>query len=89
MTEKSGDHYDVLAREAAYRLADTLAPYRVLTRAGLAELSGATHWATVDFDWALRWGIDHDLLHRLSDDLYETGPAAEQEVRRLRMDGGR
>lgn len=89
MTEESGDHYDVLAREAAHRLADTLAPYGVLTRAWLAKLSGATHWTTVDFDWALRWGINHDLLHQLSDQLYEIGPAADRDDRRLRVDGER
>jgi hypothetical protein len=48
------DHDDTVLREAAHRLADTITPYRVLTRDKLAELSGEASWQTVSFDLALR-----------------------------------
>lgn len=87
MNNGSGDHYDTLVREAARRLADTLAPYRVLTRERLAELSGASSWNTIDFDWALRWAVDHRFLRRLDEDLYEIGPNRD-EAPRLLVQGG-
>ena len=67
---------DALLREAAHRLVDTIAPYRVLTRKSLADLSGTSVWKAVDLDQAVRWAVDHDYLRQLSDDLYEIGPAA-------------
>jgi hypothetical protein len=83
------DHYDAILREAAHRLADTIAPYRVLTRDKLADLSGVSGWTTVGFDSALRWAVDHDFLHRLDEDLYEIGPAANRdEGRRKLVEGG-
>jgi hypothetical protein len=89
VNEGSGDHYDAVLREAAHRLADTLAPYRVLTRERLAEFSGASSWHTVGFDLALRWAVDHEFLRRLDDDLYEIGPAANRdEGRRAIVEGG-
>ena len=65
------DHDDALLREAAHRLADTVAPYRVLTRESLAALSGVDDWRTVGFDQALGWAVDHGVLRRLDADLYE------------------
>jgi hypothetical protein len=47
VSEGSGDHYDAVLREAAHRLADTLAPYRLLTREALAELSASLVVAAV------------------------------------------
>lgn len=89
MNEASGDYYDALLREAAHRLADVLTPYRVLTRAKLAELSGASHWKTIGFDEALRWAVDRDFLRRLGGDLYEIGPGASRDDgRRLVVEGG-
>jgi hypothetical protein len=74
----SQDHDDAVLREAAHRLADTITPYRVLTRDKLAELSGEGYWHTVSFDHALRWAVDHDVLRALSPDLYEIcGPRTD------------
>lgn len=65
------DHDDALLREAAQRLVDTMAPYRVLTRDQLEILSGAGKWRSVSFEHALQWAVKHGVLGRLSDDLYE------------------
>ena len=65
-------HDDALLREAAHRLADAVAPYRVLTRDQLAELSGETYWRAVSFREALEWAVDHGVLRRLDTDFYET-----------------
>jgi hypothetical protein len=82
-------YYDALRREAAHRLADALTPYRVLTRAKLAEVSGASHWNTIGFDEALRWAVDRDFLRRLDGDLYEIAPGASRDDgRRLVVEGG-
>jgi len=89
MTEGSDDHYDALLREAAHRLADTLAPYRVLTREKLAELSGASGWNTIGFERALRWAVEQDFLRRLDEDLYEIGPeASRDDGTRIALEGG-
>ena len=89
MNQGSGNRYDVLEREAAHRLVDTLAPYRVLTRERLAELSGASSWDTIDFQSALRWAVDHRFLLRLDEDLYEIGPEANRDdAPRLIVQGG-
>jgi hypothetical protein len=89
VSDGSGDQYDAVLREAAHRLADTLAPYRVLTRENLAELSGASRWSTVGFDPALRWAVDHGFLRRLDEELYEIGPEANRdEGRRRIVEGG-
>jgi hypothetical protein len=89
MNDRSADHSDALLREAAHRLADTIAPYRVLTRGNLAELSGMSQWNTVKFDRALRWAVDHDLVRRLDDDLYEIAPGSNRdEGKRLPIEGG-
>ena len=89
MHEETGDRYGALLREAAHRLADTLAPYRVLTRGRLAELSDASRWTTIDFGTALRWAVEHRLLLRLDDDLYEIGPEANRdEAAHLLVEGG-
>ncbi len=71
MSEVAGDYYDALLSEAAHRLADTVAPYRVLTRESLAELSGEDLWRSVSFEQALRWAVDHGVLRRLTPELYE------------------
>jgi hypothetical protein len=63
---------EALLREAAHRLADTLAPYRVLPRDELAKLSGEGSWRAVTFQEALDWGVDHGILRRLDADFYET-----------------
>jgi hypothetical protein len=76
MTEPR-DRYDALLVQAAHRLADTLAPYGVLTRDTLADFSGAARWSAIGFDGALRWAVDHDYVRRLDGDLYEIGKAAE------------
>jgi hypothetical protein len=87
--DEFGDHDDALLREAAHRLVDMLAPYRVLTRTRLEELSGASRWATIDFEVALRWAVDHNLLRRLGEALYELGPEANRdEGSRLVVEGG-
>jgi hypothetical protein len=65
------DRQDEVLREAAHRLADTIAPYRVLTKDKLAELSGEDAWRTVSFERALDWAVDHGVLRRLAPDLYE------------------
>lgn len=89
MNEQTGDHYGALLREAAYRLADTLAPYRVLTRERLAELSEASRWSTIDFETALRWAVENGLLLRLDDGLYEIGPEYNRDAAvHLRLAGG-
>ncbi|HJS95277.1 MAG TPA: hypothetical protein VJ741_13520 [Solirubrobacteraceae bacterium] len=89
MTVRSDDHYDALVREAAHRLADTLAPYRVLTREKLGELSGASRWNTIGFEPALRWAVDHAFLRRLDEDLYEIGPeAGRDDGTRIALEGG-
>ena len=62
---------DSLLRAAAQRLADTLAPYRVLTRDELARLSGVADWRDVSFEEALQWAVDHGVVRRLDADLYE------------------
>jgi hypothetical protein len=89
MNPESTDRSDALLREAAHRLADTTAPYRVLTRETLAELSGISHWNTVGFDQALHWAVDHDFLRRLSDDMYEIGPGFSPGPRQAPGGGGR
>lgn len=61
-----------LVREAAHRLADTLAPYRVLTRHQLAKLSGEAHWRAAPFQEAREWAVDHGVLRRLDADSYKT-----------------
>ena len=63
--------YDAVLREAAQRLADALAPYRVLTRADLAELARVKRWRGVNFDAALDCAVELGLLRRLKGDLYE------------------
>lgn len=63
---------DARLREAAQRLADTIAPYRVLGRDELARLSGAADWPDVTFVEALHWAVDHGVLRRLDTDFYET-----------------
>jgi hypothetical protein len=88
MTEGSGDQYEALRREAAHRLADTLAPYGVLTRDKLVELSGASRWTRIEFDPALRWAVEHDFVRRLDEELYEIGPADRAEGDRLELEGG-
>jgi hypothetical protein len=89
MSGESADYYGALLREAAHRLADTVAPYRVLTRERLAELSGASHWNTIGFEPALRSAVAHGLLRRLDEDLYEIGPEANgDEAPRLVVEGG-
>ena len=89
MSKGSGDQYDALLREAAHRLADTIAPYRVLTRDKLAELCGASRWHTIGFDHALRWAVEHEFLRRLDGELYEIGPGADRdEGRRVPPEGG-
>ena len=88
-SDGSRDRGGALLLEAARRLADTLAPYRVLTGTRLAELSGAAHWSTVDLQSALRWAVDHGFLVRLDEDLYEIGPEANRdEAAHLRVKGG-
>lgn len=89
MNDGSADHSDALLREAAHRLADTIAPYRVLQRGTLADLSGISHWTTVGFDQAPSWAVDHDFLRRLDDNMYEIGPGANRgnEKRRV-VEGG-
>jgi hypothetical protein len=67
----AGDRYEALLREAAHRLADTVAPYRVLTRERLAALSEEDHWRSISFEQALRWAVDHDVLRQLDPGLYE------------------
>ena len=71
---------DALLREAAHRLADTLAPFGVLTRDRLAELSGASRWRVVTFDGALRWAVAHDYVRRLDAELYEIGRRADLDA---------
>jgi hypothetical protein len=89
MNEETGGQYDAFLREAAHRLADTLAPYRVLTREKLAEFSGASRWNTIGFDAALRWAVEHDFVRRLDEDLYESGPGANRDAgRRPTVEGG-
>ena len=78
MSKGSDDHYDAVLREAAHRLADTLAPYRVLTRDDLAALSEASDWKSVGFDEALRWAVAHDFVRALDANLYEIGPKTGQ-----------
>lgn len=72
------DRDDAVLREAAHRLADTIAPYRVLTKDSLAELSGVGKWRSVSFEHALKWACDHEVLRALAPDLYEvcTPPAS-------------
>ena len=77
MSTRPDDRSDALLREAAHRLADTLAPYGVLTRDRRAEFSGASRWTAIGFDEALRWAVDHDVVRRLDRELYEIGPAAD------------
>jgi hypothetical protein len=77
MSTRSDDRSDALLREAAHHLAETLAPYGVLTRDRLAELSGASRWTAVGFDGALRWAVDHAVVRRLDEELYEIGSAAD------------
>ena len=67
----AGDRYEARLREAAHRLADTVALYRVLTREQLAALSGEVHWRSVSFEQALRWAVDHDILRQLAPGFYE------------------
>jgi hypothetical protein len=89
MNERSATHDETLLREAAHRLADTVAPYRVLTGARLAQLAGAPRWTTIDFQAALRWAVDHRFLLRLDDELYEIGPEANSdETAHLVVEGG-
>jgi hypothetical protein len=89
MNAESAGNEDALLREAAHRLADTIAPYRVLTRARLAELSRISQWYTGEFDRALRWAVEHDVLRRLDDDLYEIGPSANRtDARGPGVEGG-
>ena len=89
MNDGTVDHSDALLREAAHRLVDTIAPYRVLTRGNLADLSGISQWNPGEFDRALRWAVDHDLLRRLDDDLYEIAPGAGRDGgKRLPVEGG-
>ena len=63
---------NALLREAVHRLAATIAPYRVLTRQQLAELSGEANWRAVPFQEALDWAVEHGVLRRLDADFYET-----------------
>jgi hypothetical protein len=89
MNAGSADNDGALLREAAHRLADTIAPYRVLTRERLAELSGISQWDTGEFNRALRWAVEHDVLRRLDDDLYEIGPSANRkDARGPGVEGG-
>jgi hypothetical protein len=71
MNKTSLDPYEALRREAAHRLADTAAPYRVLTRQRLAALSGEAHWGVVSFEEALDCAVDEGVLNRLAPDMYE------------------
>jgi hypothetical protein len=89
MNAGSAGNDGALLREAAHRLADTIAPYRVLTRTRLAELSGISEWNTGEFNRALRWAVEHDVLRRLDDDLYEIGPSANRnDARGPGVEGG-
>jgi len=45
--------------------------YGVLTRARLAEVSGAVHWSDSGFRRALEQAVSSGLIRRLGDDLYE------------------
>ena len=53
--------------------------YGVLTRARLAEVSGAVHWSDSGFRRALDQAVSSGMIRRLGDDLYEIG---EPESRR-------
>jgi hypothetical protein len=87
--DASGDRYDALLRDAAHRLADAVAPYGVLTRAKLGELSGASRWETIDFEVALPWAVEHDYLRRVGEDSYEVGPeASRDDSTRVVIEGG-
>ena len=87
--DRSGAQDDTRLREAAHRLVETLQPYRVLTRANLDELSGASGWEAIDFELALRWSVDHNYLRSLGGDLYELGPEAHRdEGTGLELEGG-
>lgn len=77
----AGDYYDALLDEAAHRLLDTVAPFRVLTREALAVLSGEDQWRSVSFEQALRWAVDHGILRRLGSDLYEVAPGSSTSRR--------
>jgi hypothetical protein len=89
MTHAPGDQYDAVLREAAHRLASALEPYGVLTREKLEEFSGASRWSTIDFDQALHWAVEHEVVRRLDEDLYEIGPAADPDERSgLGLEGG-
>ena len=66
----TANRYEALTREAAHRLADTVALYGVLTRERLAALSGEEQWRSVSFAQALRWAVDHNMLRQLAPGFY-------------------
>lgn len=68
---KSGG-YDALVREAARRLAETVASYGVLTRVDLVAISGVERWPSIDFDKALECAEALGLVRRLPGDLFES-----------------
>jgi hypothetical protein len=47
--------------------------YGALTRARLAEISGAVHWSDAGFRRALDQAVSSRMIRRLGDDLYEIG----------------
>jgi hypothetical protein len=49
----------------------TLRGYRVLTRARLREVCGATHWSDAGFKQALADAVSTGRIRQLGDDLYE------------------
>jgi hypothetical protein len=57
-------------------LVTTLRDYGVLTRDGLRERSGASHWTGGVFEDALRRGVERGDIKSLDGDLFEVGPDA-------------
>lgn len=49
----------------------TLRPYRVLTRARLANVCGAVHWSQADFRRALALAVSSGRVKALGRELYE------------------
>jgi hypothetical protein len=55
---------------------NSLRGYGVLTRARLAQVCGAAHWADSGFSRALALAVSSGRIRRLGDDLYEVSESS-------------
>lgn len=70
MAESRKGHEDAVLDAEARHLVRTLAPFRVLHRDALEQLSGAEHWHECSFERALAEAVRSGEIEKLPNDFY-------------------